>query len=74
MVCIEYLHPIELYSSLETHGFLSLFYLVRIVRVYNPGQAEVSNLKQQLVCVDEYVGRFQISVQDVSRVDELQPS
>lgn len=47
-------------------------YLVRIMRVDDPGQAEVSNLEQQLICVDEYVGRLQVSVQDVSRVDELQ--
>lgn len=51
---------------------LSLSYLVRVVRVDYPGQPEVSNLEQQLVCVDEYVGRLQVSVQDVSRVDELQ--
>lgn len=50
----------------------SLTYLMRIVRVHYPGQPEVSNFEQQLVCVDEYVGRLQISVQDVSRVDELQ--
>lgn len=41
-------------------------YLVRIMRVDYPGQPEVSDLEQQLVCVDEYVGRLQISVQDVS--------
>lgn len=51
--------------------FLSL-YLMRIVRVDYPGQPEVSDLEQQLVCVDEYVGRLQVSVQDISRVDELQ--
>lgn len=44
---------------------------MRIVGVDYPGQPEVSDLEQQLVCVDEYVGRLQISVQDVSRVDEL---
>ncbi len=44
---------------------LSLSYLMRIVGVDYPGQPEVSNLEQQLVCVDEYVGRLQISVQDV---------
>lgn len=48
-----------------------LSYLMRIVRVYYPSQPEVSNLEQQLVRVDENVGRLQISVQDVSRVDEL---
>ena len=42
------------------------------MRVNYPGKPEVSNLEQQLVCVDEYIGRLQISVQDVSRVDELQ--
>lgn len=44
---------------------------MRIVGVDYPGQPEVSDLEQQLVCVDEYVGRLQISVQDVSGVDEL---
>lgn len=43
-----------------------------IVRVNYPGQPKVADLEQQLVCVDEYIGRLQISVQDVSRVDELQ--
>lgn len=47
-------------------------YLVRVVRVDYPGQPEVSDLEQQLVRVDEYVGGLQISVQDVRRVDELQ--
>lgn len=45
---------------------------MRIVRVDYPGQSEVSDLEQQLVCVDEYVCRFEVSVQDISRVDELQ--
>lgn len=53
------------------HLDFPLSYLMRIVRVYYPSQPEVSNLEQQLVRVDEYVGRLQISVQDVSRVDEL---
>lgn len=44
-----------------------------IMRVDNPGQSEISDLEQELVCVDEYVGRLQISVQDISGVDELQP-
>lgn len=47
-------------------------HLVGIVRVNNPGQPEVSDLEQQLVRVDENIGRLQISVQDVSGVDELQ--
>lgn len=47
-------------------------YLVRVVRVDYPGQPKVSDLEQQLVGVDEYVGGLQISVQDVRRVDELQ--
>lgn len=51
---------------------LRVSYLMRIVGVDYPGQPEVSNLEQQLVCVDEYVGRLQISVQDVGWVDELQ--
>lgn len=42
------------------------------MRVNNPGQAKVSNLEQQLVRVDENIGRLQISVQDISRVDKLQ--
>lgn len=42
------------------------------MRVNNPGQPEVSDLEQQLVRVDENIGRLQISVQDVSGVDELQ--
>lgn len=45
---------------------------MRIVRVDYPGQAKVSYLEQQLVCVDEYVGWLQVSVQDVGRVNELQ--
>lgn len=45
---------------------------MRIVRVDYPGQPKVSNLEQQLVRVDENIGRLQISVQDVSRVDKLQ--
>lgn len=45
---------------------------MRIVRVDYPGQPKVSNLEQQLVSVDENIGRLQISVQDVSRVDKLQ--
>lgn len=44
-----------------------------IMRVDNPGQSEISDLEQELVCVDEYVGWLQISVQDISGVDELQP-
>lgn len=48
------------------------YYLMRIVRVDYPGQPKVSDLEQQLVCVDEYVGRLEVSVQDISRVDELQ--
>lgn len=44
-----------------------------IMRVDNPGEPEISDLEQKLVCVDEYVGRLEISVQDISRVDELQP-
>lgn len=47
-------------------------HLVGIVRVNNPGQPEVANLEQQLVRVDKNIGRLQISVQDVSGVDELQ--
>jgi len=31
---------------------------MRIMRVDDPGQPEVSNLEQQLICVDEYVGRL----------------
>lgn len=45
---------------------------MRIMRVDYPGQSEVSNLEQQLVCVEEDVGRLQVSVQDVSWVNELQ--
>lgn len=43
-----------------------------VMRVDNPGQPEVPDLEQELVCVDEYVGRLQISVQDISGVDELE--
>lgn len=51
---------------------LCVSYLVRVVRVDYSGQPKVSDLQQQLVCVDEYVGRLQVSVQNVGRVDELQ--
>lgn len=44
-----------------------------IMRVDNPGQSEISDLEQELLCVNEDVGRLQISVQDISGVDELQP-
>lgn len=44
-----------------------------IMRVDNPGQPEISDLEQELVRVDEYVGWLQISVQHISGVDELQP-
>lgn len=47
---------------------------MRIVGVNNPGQPKVSDFEQQLVRVDENIGWLQISVQDVSRVDELQSS
>lgn len=50
----------------------ALAHLMGVMRVDNPGQPEVPDLEQELVCVDEYVGRFQVSVQDISGVDELQ--
>lgn len=36
------------------------------------GKSKVTDLKQHLVCVDENVGRLQVSVEDVGWVDELQ--
>lgn len=50
----------------------ALTHLMGVMRVDNPGQPEVPDLEQELVCVDEYVGRLQISVQDISGVDELE--
>lgn len=49
----------------ECGEFPSHSYLMRIVRVDYSSQPEVSDLEQQLVCVEEYVGRLQVSVQDV---------
>ena len=43
-----------------------------VVRVDDPGQAEVPDLQQKLVGVDEDVGGLQVPVQNVGRVDELQ--
>lgn len=45
---------------------------MRVMGVHDPGQAKVSYLQQQLVCVDEDVGGLQVPVQNVRRVDELQ--
>lgn len=46
-------------------------HLVGIMGVNYPGQPKVTDLEQELVRVDENVGRLQVSVQDVGWVDEL---
>lgn len=40
-------------------------HLVGIMGVDYSGQPKVTDLEQELVCVDENVGRLQVSVQDV---------
>lgn len=44
---------------------------MRIMGIHYSGKSKVSDLEQHLVCVDEDVGRFQVSVEDIGWVDEL---
>lgn len=44
---------------------------MRIVRVHDASQPKVSDLKDQVLCVDKQVGRLKVSVQHISRVDVL---
>lgn len=45
---------------------------MRIVRVHDTSQTKVSNLKDQVLCVDKQVGRLKVSVQHISGMDVLQ--
>lgn len=47
-------------------------YLVGVVRIHDAGQTKVPNLQYQVLCVDEQVGRLEVPVQDISRVDVLE--
>lgn len=73
-VCIRLglgLDPTRAESLPHLCSYYAVTHLMGVMRVDDPGQSEVSDLEQELVCVDEYVGRLQISVQDISGVDEL---
>lgn len=46
-------------------------YLVRIVGVHDASQTKVSDLQDQVLCVDKQVGWLKVSVQHVSGMDVL---
>lgn len=46
-------------------------YLVRVVGVHDASQTKVSDLQDQVLCVDKQVGRLKVSVQHVSGMDVL---
>lgn len=50
---------------------ISSSYLVGVVGVHDAGQPEVSDPQYQVLCVDKQVGRFEVAVQHIGRVDVL---
>lgn len=45
-----------------------------IVGVHDPGESKVPNFQYQVLCVDEEVGRLQVTVKHVCRVDVFESS
>lgn len=45
---------------------------MRVVGIHDAGQSEVPDLQYQILCVNKQVGRLEVTVQDIGRVDVLE--